>query len=80
MAQLESVCLVCAIVASWWLCLWQIDFVSAFLNSDNAYDIYMEQLKEFEEGEDNHVWKLWKTLYETMQEAYDWVENLDKTF
>ena len=54
--------------------------MSAFLNSDNAYDIYMEQLKGFEEGEDNHVWKLRKTLYETMQKVYDWVKNLDKIF
>jgi len=54
--------------------------VSAFLNNDNAYDIYMEQLMGFEEGRDKYVWKLHKTLYGTMQEAYDWAENLDKTF
>jgi len=40
----------------------------------------MEQSKGFEEGGDNYVWKLWKTLYGIMQEAHDWAENLDKTF
>ena len=34
----------------------------------------------FKKGEDEYVWKLYKTLYGTMQGAYDWAENLDKTF
>jgi len=38
-ARLESVCLVCAIAVSRRLYLWQIDFVSAFLNSDNSYEV-----------------------------------------
>jgi len=79
-AWLESVCLVCAIAASRQLRLWQIDFVSAFLNSDNTYDIYVEQPKGFKKGGDDHVWKLQKTLYGTMQGAHDWAKNLDKTF
>ena len=79
-AHLESIHLVCAIAASQQLHLWQIDFVSTFLNSDNNYEVYMEQPKRSEEGGDNHVWKLHKTLYETMQGAYNWAENLDKTF
>lgn len=41
-AQLESVWLVCAIAAARRLHLWQVDFVLAFLNSENTYDIYME--------------------------------------
>ena len=41
-AQLESVWLVCAIAASRRLRLWQIEFVSAFLNSESMFDIYME--------------------------------------
>ena len=49
-AWLESVQLVCAIAASWRLRLWQIDFVSAFLNSESMFDIYMEQPRGFEEG------------------------------
>jgi len=48
-ARLESVRLVCVIVATRNLTIWQVDFVSAFLNSDSTYEVYMEQLKEFEE-------------------------------
>jgi len=79
-AQLESVQLVCAIVASRRLRLWQIDFMSTFLNSDNAFEMYMEQPKGFEEGGEGYVWKLNKTLYGTIQATHNWTENLDKTF
>ena len=54
-AYLESVCLVYTIAASRQLCLWQIDFLSVFLNSNNSYEIFMEQLRGFEEGGDNYV-------------------------
>jgi len=40
----------------------------------------MEQPRGFEEGGDNYIWRLHKTLYGTMQGAHDWAENLDKTF
>jgi len=79
-AQLESVRLVCAIAASRRLMLWQIDFVSAFLNNKSMFDIYMEQPRGFEEGGDDLVWKLQKTLYGTMQGAHNWAKNLDCTF
>jgi len=45
--------------------------MSAFLNSDNVYKIYIEQPKGFEEGGNDCVWRLRKTLYETMQGAHD---------
>jgi len=79
-ARLESVYLVCAIAASRRLQLWQINFILAFLNSKNVFNIYMEQPRGFEEGEEDHVWKLKKTLYSTIQGVHDWAENLDKTF
>jgi hypothetical protein len=60
--------------------LWQVDFVSAFLNSENAYQVYMEQPPGFEEGGDDDVWLLLKTLYGTMQGAHDWAETLEKTY
>ena len=72
--------MVCAIAASRKLRLWQIDFVSAFLNSESMFDIYMEQPRGFEEGGDDLVWKLWKILYGTMQGAHNWAKNLDHTF
>jgi hypothetical protein len=79
-ARLESVCLVCTVAASMGLQLWQVDFVSAFLNSENAYQVYMEQPPGFEEGGDDDVWVLLKTLYGTMQGAHDWAETLEKTY
>ena len=79
-ACLESVRLLCAIAASQRLHLWQVDFVSAFLNSDSSFEVFMEQPKGFEKGGGDYVWKLWKTLYGTIQGAHDWAENLDKTF
>ena len=78
--QLKSVHLVYAGTAIWNLCLWQIDFVSVFLNSKSTFDIYIEQLREFEERGEEFVWKLNKTLYGTMQGAHNWAENLDRTF
>jgi len=54
------------VIAARNLTLWQVDFVSVFLNSDSAYKVYMEQPKGFEEGGLDYVWKLKKTLYGTM--------------
>lgn len=79
-ARLESVRMVCAIAASLGLRLWQVDFVSAFLNSDNTFEVYMEQPPGFEEGGGDYVWLLLKTLYGTMQGAHDWAYNLDRTY
>ncbi|KAF7776615.1 hypothetical protein Agabi119p4_5008 [Agaricus bisporus var. burnettii] len=78
-ARLESVRLVCAIAASLGLRLWQVDFVSAFLNSENTYEVFMEQPPGFEEGGDK-VWLLLKTLYGTMQGAHDWARTLERTY
>ena len=38
----------------------------AFLNSNSTFEVFMEQLREFEEGRDEYMWKLNKTLYRTM--------------
>jgi hypothetical protein len=78
-ARLESVHLVCAIAASMDLCLWQVNFVSTFLNSQNTSKVHMEQLPGFEEGEDT-VWLLLKMLYGTMQGTHDWAQTLEKTY
>ena len=55
----------------------QTNFISAFLNSMNKFEIYIEQPKDFEEEKEVYVWRLLKTLYSTMQRAYDWAKNLD---
>jgi len=54
-AYLESVHLLYAIVASQWLHLWQVDFVSDFLNSNSLFKVSIEQPKGFEEGEGDYV-------------------------
>ena len=41
-AQLESFCIAMAIAAQKGLKIWQVDFISAYLNSDCQYDVYME--------------------------------------
>jgi hypothetical protein len=79
-ARLESVRLICAIAASLGLHLWQVDFVLAFLNSENTFEVFMEQPPGFEEGGDDNVWLLLKTLYGTMQGAHDWAQTLSQTF
>jgi len=40
----------------------------------------MEQLRGFEKGGDDHIWRLYKTFYGTIQDVHDWAENLNKTF
>jgi len=70
-ACLKSVHLLCTIAASQRLCLWQVDFVLAFLNSDSMFKVFMEQSKGFEKEEADYVWKLQKTLYRTMQGTHD---------
>ena len=67
------------IAASLSLRLWQVDFVSAFLNSENTFKIYIEQPLGFDEGGDK-VWLLLKTLYGTMQGVHDWAITLDHTY
>lgn len=47
-ARLELVCLICIIVVARGLNIWQINFVSVFLDSKNYFEVYMEQPKDFE--------------------------------
>jgi len=44
-------------------------FVSAFLNSENTFEIYMEQPPGFDE-EGNKVWLLLETLYMSRTELW----------
>jgi len=53
-AQLESFRIAMAVAAQKGMKIWQVDFVSAYLNSDCQYDIYMELPPGFApQGEDN---------------------------
>ena len=53
--RLELVCLIYIIVVTRGLNIWQIDFVSAFLNSENSFKIYIEQPKDFEKRRDEYI-------------------------
>jgi len=70
-ARLESFHLLLAIVALTGLHLWQVNFVMAYLNSNIDIDVYIEQSKSFVKGRGDIIWKLWKTLYGTMQGGHN---------
>ena len=53
--RLELIQLVCVIVVAQGLYLWQISFILVFLNSNNKFEVYMKQLKYFEEGGEEYV-------------------------
>jgi len=79
--RLESMRMIIAIAAHLDLHLWQIDFVSAYLNSKNKFLVYMEQPPGFvKEGEEDMVNIALKTIYGTMNGAYDWANTLGGSY
>lgn len=79
--RLESMRMIIAIAAHLWLHLWQIDYVSAYLNSDNRFLVYMEQPPGFVKvGEENSVNLVLKTIYGTMNGAYEWAKHLGRSY
>ena len=79
--RLESVRMTAAIAAKLDLKLWRIDFVAAYLNSVTKEDIYMRQPEGFvEPGYEDHVGKLFHTIYGTMQGGHDWWNTLGDTY
>jgi hypothetical protein len=57
--------------------LYQMDIKMAFLNGPIKEEVYVEQPSSFEsEGYPNHVYKLYKTLYELKQAPRVWYECL----
>lgn len=47
----------CSITTSQRLRLWQMDFVSAFLNSSNLFEVYIEQPRDFEKERDDYIYR-----------------------
>ncbi len=79
--HLKSVQMSAAVAAKLDLVLWQVDFISAYLNSETKEDIYMWQPPGYViEGQEDKVCKLVHTIYETMQGGHDWFETLGKTY
>ncbi|CAA7270338.1 unnamed protein product [Cyclocybe aegerita] len=60
---------------------WQIDYVAAYLNSINKFEVYMEQPWPFVvQGKEHMVLQVNKTVYGMMQGAYDWEDELSRTY
>jgi hypothetical protein len=80
-ARLESMRMCLAIIAHLGLHLWQIDFVAAYLNSVNKYEVYTEQAPGFiRRGEEHLVYRAHKTVYGMMAGAHDWEDELSSTY
>lgn len=77
--HLESLRMSAAIAAQEGLEIWQIDFVSAYLNSIPEHKIYMRLPPGFPGGE-GKLALLRKTLYGLMQGGFDWYWTLDGTY
>ncbi|KAF9696005.1 hypothetical protein EKO04_006262 [Ascochyta lentis] len=56
--------------------IYQMDFVTAFLNGEVDEEIYMEQPEGFEEGGKDHVLLLLKALYGLKQAPRQWYDKL----
>lgn len=80
-ARLESMRMCLAIIAHLDLHLWQIDFVAAYLNSTNKFEVYTEQAPGFvASGEEHLVYRANKTVYGMMAGAHDWEQELSTTY
>jgi hypothetical protein len=76
-ARLESIRILLAYATHHGFKLYQIDVKSAFLNGSIKEEVYVEQPPDFKsEGCPNHVYKLYKTLYELKQTPRAWYECL----
>lgn len=77
--RLKSLRMLAAIAAQEGFEIWQIDFISAYLNSILEHEIYMWLPPGFPRGE-GKLARLQKTLYVLMQGGYDWYWTLDGTY
>ena len=79
--RFDSLRLILAIAVSFDLELWQVDFESAFLNGRMKEEVYMRQPEGFVvKGKEDHVCRLLRSLYGTMQAGHTWWHELDRTY
>ena len=71
-ARLTSIRILMNIAINENLILHQMDVVTAYLNADIDYEIYVEQPKGFIEYDNNHVYRLNKSLYGLKQSGRNW--------
>lgn len=77
--HLESMRMTVAVVNALGMHLWQIDFVSAYLNSKLKHTVYMRPLPVFLRRKDKAL-HLKKMLYGLMQGSHNWWHNLNKAY
>jgi hypothetical protein len=76
-ARFESIRILFAYMTHHDFKLYQMDVKSTFLNGTIKKEVYVEQPLGFEDDEyPNHVYKLYKTLYELKQAPTAWYECL----
>lgn len=79
--HLESMCMVVVVAAELGLKIWQVDFITAYLNSKNKYTVYMEQAPGFvKQGEEDKVYVADKTVYGMMNGTNAWAEELSRSY
>ncbi|KIJ23037.1 hypothetical protein M422DRAFT_196412 [Sphaerobolus stellatus SS14] len=60
---------------------WQVDFVAAYLNSENKFDTYVRPAPGYlRPGEEGKVWKALRSVYGTMFGGYDWADDLENSY
>lgn len=77
--RLESLRMSAAIAAQESFEIWQVDFVSAYLNSIPEHEVYMHLPPGFPGGE-GKLARLRKTIYGLMQGGFDWYWTLDGAY
>jgi hypothetical protein len=76
-AKLESIRILLSIACHLEFKLYQMDIKSAFLNGILQEEVYVEQLKRFQDPHHpHHVYKLKKALYGLKQAPRAWYEHL----
>ena len=80
-ARLESIRMTAAFAAAYQLIPWQINFTSAYLNTDIKEEVYLKQPPGHKRvGKENWVCRLNKALYSTKQGAHEWWNKLNDGF
>ena len=80
-ARLESIRMTAAFVAAYRLTPWQVDFTSAYLNSEIKEEVYIRQPSDHKEPrKEDWVCKLKKALYGTRQGAHEWWNELNNGY
>ena len=79
--HLESIRMSATTAANLGLCIWQVDFVAAYLNADNDFEVYMEKAEGFiAPGEEDKVLFANKVIYGMMNEGYNWEKELSMSY